>query len=161
MNMRVEMNEVAERLNTGNRAGENVIASEHAPKYLHDRLPRRAGEPAQEAPIEPEKDAQPLRDRPDDLPMGNPLADTLRNPLRQQKRPLLMATGTKAPLLTREWHEHLMRTTGAPDSGEPEVEVAAAEELAGHLADDGPPGSVTLLVTLVVAAFKFRIVPFD
>jgi len=41
------------------------------------------------------------------------------------------------------------------------VEVAAAEELAGHLADDGPPGSVTLLVTLVVAAFKFRIVPFD
>ena len=72
-----------------------------------------------------------------------------------------LATDTKAPLLTREWHEHLMRTTGAPDSGEPEVEVAAAEELAGHLADDGPPGSVALLVTLVVAAFKFRIVPFD
>ena len=126
MNMRVEMNEVAERLNTGNRAGENVIASEHASKYLHDRLPCRAGEPAQEAPIEPEKDTQSLRDRPDDLPMGNPLADTLRNPLRQQKRPLLMTTGTKTPLLTREGREHLVRTTGALNSGESEVKVAAA-----------------------------------
>ena len=58
--------------------------------------------------------------------MGNPLADTLRNPLGQQKRPLLMATGTKTPLLTREGHEHLVRTTGALDSGESEVKVAAA-----------------------------------
>ena len=79
MNMRVEMDEVAERLNTGNRAGQNVVASEHEPKYFHDRLPRRAGESAQETPIEPEKDAQPLGDRPYALPMGDWLADTLRN----------------------------------------------------------------------------------
>ena len=80
--------------------------------------------------------------------MGDWLADTLRNPLGQQKRPLLMTTGTKTPLLTREGHEHLVRTTGALDSGKTEVQVAAAEKLAGHLADDGPPGSVALLVTL-------------
>ncbi len=83
MNMRVEMDEVVERLNTGNHAGQNVVASEHDPKYFHDRLPRRAGEFAQETPIEPEKDAQPLEDRPCDLPMGDRLADTLRNPLGQ------------------------------------------------------------------------------
>ena len=114
----VRGDEVAERLNTGNRAGENVIASEYDPIYIHDRLPRCAVEPTQETPIEPEKNSQPLRDRPYDLPMRNPLADTLRNSLGQQKRPLLMATGTKAPLLTREGHEHLVRTPGAPDSGE-------------------------------------------
>ena len=41
-----------------------------------------------------------------------------------------------------------MRTTGALDTDESEVEVATAEKLAGHLANDGPPGSVALLVTL-------------
>ena len=155
------MDEVAERLNTGNRAGENVVASEHEPKYFHDRPPRCAGESAQETPFEPEKDAQSLRDRPDDLPMGDWLADTLRNPLGQQKRPLLMTTGTKTPLLTREGHEHLMRTIGALDSGESEVEVAEAEKLADHLTDDGPPASVAPLVTLTIGAFELGIVAID
>jgi len=50
-------------------------------------------------------------------------------------------------------HEHLVRTTSALDSGESEVEVAAAEKFAGHLADDGSPWSVALLVTIVVGAF--------
>ena len=64
--------------------------------------------------------------------MGDRLADILRNSLGQQKRPLLMATGTKTPLLTKEGHEHLVRTTGALDTGESEVEIAAAEKLAGR-----------------------------
>ena len=84
--------------------------------------------------------------------MGDRLADTPRNPLGQQKRPLLMATGTKIPLLTREGHEHLVRTTGTLDTGESEVEVTAAKKLAGHIADDGPQESVAMLVTFIVGA---------
>ena len=72
-----------------------------------------------------------------------------------------MTTGTKTPLLTREGHEHLVRTTGAPDSGESEVEVAAAEKLADHLTDDEPPASVALLVTLTIGAFEVGIVTLD
>ena len=161
MNVRMVVCKVAKRLNAGNRAGQNVVASEHAPIDFHNRLPRRAGEPTQEPPTVAEKDAQPLRDRPYDLPMGDRLADILRNPLGQQKRPLLMATGTKTPLLTREGHEHLVRTTGALDTGESEVEVSAAEKIAGYLADDGPPASVALLITLAIGAFELGIVALD
>ena len=46
-------------------------------------------------------------------------------------------------------------------AGESEVQVAATQKLADHVADDRPPESVALLVILVVGAFKFRIVPFD
>ena len=83
--LRVVVGKFTKRLNAGNGAGENVVASEQGPIDFNDRLPRRAGEFSQETPIEPEIDSQPLRDRPYDLPMGNRLADTLRNPLRQQK----------------------------------------------------------------------------
>jgi hypothetical protein len=49
----------------------------------------------------------------------------------------------------------------AADAGEAEVQVAAAEELAGDLADDRPPGSVTRGVTLVVGALELEQVSFD
>ena len=54
-----------------------------------------------------------------------------------------------------------MRAAGALRAGESEVQVAATQKLADHVADDRPPESVALLVILVVGAFKFRIVPFD
>ena len=54
MNMRLEIDEIAERLNTGDRAGKNVVPSDH----FHERLPCRAVEPAQEPSIQPEKDAR-------------------------------------------------------------------------------------------------------
>ena len=69
-----------------------------------------------------------------------------------------MAAWTKAPLLTREGHEHLVRTTGAADAGESEVEVAAAEKLAGHIIDDRAPWAVALLVTLAIGALELGIV---
>ncbi len=49
----------------------------------------------------------------------------------------------------------------AADAGEAEVQVAAAEELAGDVADDRPLRSVTRGVTLVVGAFELGQVPFD
>ena len=58
-------------------------------------------------------------------------------------------------------HEHLVRTNGALDTGESEVQVAAAKELAGRLADDAPPGAVALLVTLAIGAFELGIVTLD
>ncbi|MBI84061.1 MAG: hypothetical protein CMJ81_12745 [Planctomycetaceae bacterium] len=63
--------------------------------------------------------------------MDNRLADILRNLPGQQRRPLLMAAGAKTPLLPREGHEDLVRTTGSLDTGESEVGFTAAEKLAG------------------------------
>ena len=54
-----------------------------------------------------------------------------------------------------------MLALGAADTSKAKVEIPASKELADHLADDGPPGSVALLITFLVGAFKFRIVPFD
>ena len=81
MKVGVVVRKFAKRLNAGNRAGEKFVAFQHGPIDFNDRLPRRAGEFSQETPIEPEKDSQPLGDRPYDLPMGDRLADTLRHPL--------------------------------------------------------------------------------
>ena len=54
-----------------------------------------------------------------------------------------------------------MGAVAAADAGKTKVQIPAAEELASHFADDGPPSAVAPLVTVVVSALKFRQVPLD
>jgi len=75
MNVGMEVDQFTERLDAGNHAREDVVAIENRSVHLEYGLPRRAGEPPQEAAVVAEVDSQPLRDRPDDLPMGDRLAD--------------------------------------------------------------------------------------
>ena len=54
-----------------------------------------------------------------------------------------------------------MGTIRAADAGEAEVQVAAAEETAGILADDRPPGAVAPGIAVVECALKLRQVTLD
>jgi hypothetical protein len=49
----------------------------------------------------------------------------------------------------------------APHAGETEVQVAAAEKLADHIANDGPPESVAFLVPLGIDLFELGEEPLD
>ena len=44
-----------------------------------------------------------------------------------------------------------MATVAAADAGKIKVQIPAAEELASHFADDGPPSAVAPMVTVVVS----------
>ena len=41
------------------------------------------------------------------------------------------------------------------------MQVAAAEEFAGHRADNRPPRAVALGITLVIGAFELRVITLD
>ena len=67
-----------------------------------------------------------------------------------------MAARAKVPLAAGEGDEHLVAAlrAAAPHAGEAEVQVAATEELADHIADDGPPKSVAFLIPLGIKLFE-------
>ena len=90
------------------------------------------------------ENSQPLGDREDELPMRNRTADGLGDRLGGQQGALLMAAWTEAALLAGEGDEHLVAAVGATDAGEAEVQIAAAKESAGHVADDRTPRAVAL-----------------
>ena len=50
-----------------------------------------------------------------------------------------MATWAEAPLTATEEDEHLMVAVVAANASKTEVEIAAGEEFADHLADDWTP----------------------
>ncbi len=74
-----------------------------------------------------------------------------------------MAARAKAPLAAGEGDEHLVAAfaAGASHAGEAEVQVAATEELADHVADDGPSEAVAFFVSLGINVLELREVPFD
>ena len=74
-----------------------------------------------------------------------------------------MAACAKTSLATGIWDEHLVAAlqAAAPHAGEAEVQVAVAEELADHVADDGAPKSVAFLVPRGIKLFELGKKPLD
>ncbi len=93
--------------------------------------------------------------------MGDGSADGLGDRFSRQQGALLMAAWTKATLLTGEGDEHLVAAVRAPNAGKAEVQVAAAEEFAYHVADNQSPRAVAFCVTLVIGTLEFWIVTLD
>jgi len=85
------------------------------------------------------------------------------DPVGQQQGAFLVAARAKAPLAAGKGNEHLVAAlrAAAPHAGEAEVQVAAAEELADHIADDGPPKPLAFLVPLGIKLFELGKKPFD
>ena len=65
-----------------------------------------------------------------------------------------MAAWTKTTLAARNRNEHLVPGVSARDAGEAEVQIAAAEELAGHLAEDRALRAVALRVTPIIGTLE-------
>ena len=103
-----------------------------------------------------EVDPQPLGNGPHVLSVGDRQTDLVGDPLGQQQGPFLVATRAEASLAAGERNEHFVAAlrAAAPHAGEAEVKVAATEELADHIADDGPPKSVAFLIPLGIKLFE-------
>ncbi len=135
--------------------------AEHLPINLDGGLPSGAGQLAEQTAVVAAVDPQPLGNREDELPMGNRGTDGVGDRLGGQQGALLMAAWTEATLLAGEGDEHLVAAVGATDAGEAEVQIAAAKESAGHVADDRTPRAVALGVVLVVGPLELGQVTFD
>ena len=65
-----------------------------------------------------------------------------------------MATWTEAALLTGERDEHLVAAVGTTDAGEAVVQVAAAKESAGYVADNRSPRTKAFGVALIIGPLE-------
>jgi hypothetical protein len=157
MDMRMKVDELPEGLN----AGDDILTTEHLPINRDGGLPSGAGEFPEQPAVMATVDPQPLGDRKDELPMRDRGADGLCNRLGGEQSAFLMATWTEATLLAGEGDEHLVAAVGATDACEAEVQIAAAMESLGHVADDRRPWAVAPGVVLVVGPLQLGQVTFD
>ena len=72
----------------------------------------------------------------------------IKQPVPEDKSPLLVAGGTASALLAGESNKKLLAAFGATDTGETVSQVAAFEELVDCLANDRTPEPETHTVTL-------------
>ena len=157
----MKMDQFAKSLDSGDHAGHHVVPLEHAAVDLDHAFPGGAGQLAEQTAVVAAVDPQPFGDRKDKLPVGDGGADRVRDGVGSQQRAFLMATGAQTPLAAGEGNEHLVAAVRTSDTRETEVQVAAAEEFAGHLANDRPPCTVELGITLVVGALELRVITLD
>ena len=129
--------------------------------HLPHDLPGRPAQFAQQTPVEPEVNPQPFGNGEDKLTVRNRRANFLAHPQRCLQSPFLMATGTKATSATRKGDEQLVRAFRTAHPGKTLAEIPALQELFDDRANDGPPETVALLVTLFIDRFKPRIKPLD
>ena len=64
-------------------------------------------------------------------------------------------------MLARKGDEHFVMAVGALDASKAEMQIATAEQPAGHVTDDWTPGAVAIGVTLIITALERGKIPPD
>jgi hypothetical protein len=118
VNVRVKVNELPKRLDTGDHAGNGIGFSADRLSNLPDHLPREATHISQKTPIGPKINPQPLRDREDKLTMGNTGRHLLIDEEGRLQGPFLVATGTQRTPAAGKSDEELVATLRTPDPRE-------------------------------------------
>ena len=136
------MDQLAKRLDAGNHPRDHVVQLENLAVNFDHAIPSGDSEPAEEATVVTGVGAETFGDSKHQLPVRHRGADRVRYRLGGQQRSLLMATGAQTPLAAGKRDEHLVGAVAAADAGKTKVQIPAAEELASHFADDGPPNAV-------------------
>ena len=98
--------------------------------------------------------AQELGDGEDVLGVTDRLQDVRVEPFGEEQDALLVARGTKKPAFTGICEDRLVAAAPAAKTRETSMKVSTFQILAHHLADDGAPGAVLLLVTVVIDALE-------
>jgi len=136
--VRVEVDELAEGLDGQHAAGANV-GSEDGGVGLGDGLPGEGGQAIEQVAMESEEDPEPLGDRPDELAVRDWLADIVGDVHAEEEGSLLATAWADAALLAGEGDEEFMSAVGASNASEAVVQVATAEELGDCVIDGSPP----------------------
>ena len=108
----------------------------------------------------PKYRAQELGDGEDVLGVTDRLQDVSIEPFGEEQDALLVARGTKKPAFTGICEDRLIATAPAAKTRETSMKVSTFQILAHHLADDGAPGAVLLLVAVVIDALELLVIVF-
>jgi len=63
--------------------------------------------------------------------------------------------------LARKGDEHFVMAICALDASKAKMQIATAEQPAGHVTDDWTPGAVAIGVTLIIATLERGKIPLD
>lgn len=140
----------AVRLETGHDPHREVALTRQPADRGRDGASRDAGDLAEQAPTIQAIGAEQLRDREDDLPVGNGRKQRRVQPLGPDGEPLCVAARAEVPALTREREQIFVRTGVTADAREPVLEDAAGQELVGDLCDHAAPRAVLAREALIV-----------
>jgi hypothetical protein len=149
--MGVKIQAVSVTLDRDNDAGEGGWVGGNFLKHLLESLPGRFAEQAEFLRVVFENGTQKLGDREDELGVADLFEDVSVEPLGEMQDELLLARGTKEPTFTGIGEDGPIAAAVAAETRETSVQVSTVQILAHHLADDGAPAAVLLLIPVVVA----------
>jgi len=132
------VNQAAEGLDGDDPAGGGVGSEEGLVDFA-DGLPGEGWETLEQVAMEAEEGAKTFGEGPDKLTMGHKAANIVGQMEAKKKGAFLGATGADAALFAGEGDEEFVAAVRTADAGEAIMQVAALEELADGLIDDGTP----------------------
>jgi hypothetical protein len=159
--MGMEIEAVAVALNGDDDAREGCRVRGNLPKHLPEGLPGGLAEQAEVAAVELENGAQELGNGEDELGVADRLEDVAVEPLGEKQDAFLLACGTEESAFAGICEDRLVAAAAAVKTREASVKVSTFQILAHHLADDGAPGAVLLLVAVVVDALELLVIVLD
>lgn len=129
-------------------------------EHLLESLPGGLAEEAQILGVVFEDGAQEFGDGEDELGVADLFEDVRVEPLREKQEALLLARRTKQAAFAGVGEDSLIAAAMAAETGESSVQVCTLQILTHHLADDGTPAAVLVLIAVVVDALELLIIVF-
>jgi hypothetical protein len=123
-------------------------------------LPGGLAKDAEQAAVVFEDSAQELGDGEYILGVADLLKDVSIEPLGKEQDAFLVTCRTEAPAFTRVGQNRLVVAAAASKTGEATMKVTAFKVFTQNLADNLAPGSVLLLVAVVINSFELLAVIF-
>jgi hypothetical protein len=130
-------------------------------EHFLESLPGRFAEQAELFGVVFENGAQEFWDCEHELGVADLFEDVSVQPLGEKQDALLLARGAKQATFAGIGEDGLIAASAAAKTRETSVEVSTFQKLAHHLADDGAPAAVLLLIAAVVNALELFEIVFD
>ena len=108
-----------------------------------------------------EDGAQKLGDGENELSAADLFEDVSIEPLGEKQDALLLARGTKEAAFAGISEDGLIAAAVAAKARKTSMQISTFQILAHHLADDGAPAAVFLLIPIVVDALELLVIVFD
>jgi hypothetical protein len=134
--------EVTERLDSNDRAGDGVIFRDCLLEKDLQGFPCATAQTGKKLPVVKEISTQNLRDAEDEMPVRNLFEDIHAQPLPEFHHPFLMARGAKVATLAGKCQQVFMAAVFTFHTCKAVVQVAAIEKAINNLLDIWPPEAV-------------------
>jgi len=130
-------------------------------KHLLEGLPGGFAEQAEFLGVVSEDGAQKLWHGEDELGVADLFEDVSVEPLGEKQDALLLARGAKEAAFAGVGEDGLIAAAVAAKTRKTSMQISTFQILAHHLADDGTPTAILLLIPIVVNALELFEIVFD